>query len=546
MHFKIRYNLLFLTLIFLLTIKNSFPNEIPKGYPPIAGDTQNKNSNSNVFFPRIGLGIDGRTFAENDANYNMEIHRIIDIEAFRIKNFAFSFFVNEFLIFNNANHYYLKPYSINYTMDYGTFSWDFMYGIFSVFFDHNCSNIFNENKTNSRQLRWYGAGIRWESYGMKTGRKDIKININNSTDFKFINNLNYKFSFERKFNTQAFNYNYLVIGNLRYDILNYYFFIPYIEGSFTSLIDNRIRFNRSFEAGIRMHFNKGDIIPFAGINHRNDIDYYNGKEADLFYIGLAMETLLGNDDKTKSDNIKSAGLPFPEFHFSGSYGKFIKNDNLNFNTDIFIGMNLFSSSVISPFLNSRLVHSSQKAGAGMFPRYIRSNLEAGFTYRLKLINILIEPCFDYFRYDEGNYYHGYIEEFSTLGLRVKNREMKTGFANDGVDFNKASRFEWINRIDWLISAQKTIKENHDKYTYESIINLRWNVFRFKIMIPYISAGITLLKDDNYNRVYNIEHGVRIQNGLYWMLFYRFEYRTAVDPDNGLFRDYHLFGIRFEI
>jgi hypothetical protein len=543
MYSLLKYIIVFSTLIISLIGNNiySFANQ---------QDSFSKNNypqdNTFIFFPQVGLGINGIDFINNDSYFKGEISRIIDIDALRFNNFAFSFYLNEFLLFNQSDGYYLKPYSINYIIDFGRIRWESTYGILSIFFDHNCSNIINENTINSKQLRWYGTGIRWESYGMQTGRKDIKINFKDTDNLKFINDLNYKLSIGRKIHTQAFDYDYMISGNLRYDILKYYFFVPYFEGSMTALIGNHTKYNKSLEAGIRMHFDKGDFIPFAGLNHNYYMDYYNNKKTDLYYFGFGMETLLGDMNPNKSDKNQATELSFPDFHFSGSYGKYLNNDNLNFNTDILIGIDFTNSSPVTPFLNSRLIHNSQKASAGMFPRYIQSNLEAGFSYRLEFLSLLIEPIFGYFRYDEGNYYHGNAEEFSTIGIKAKNDGMKIGFANNGIDYNKSSHFKFINTIDWLISAQKVVKEKNYKYYYEYIVNLRWNIFRYRAMIPYASAGITLLKDENYDKVYNIEHGVRIQNGLYWMLFYRYEYRSVVDPDNGLFRKYHLFGIRLEI
>ena len=140
----------------------------------------------------------------------------------------------------------------------------------------------------------------------------------------------------------------MITGVLRYDLFSYYFLVPYIEGSFTSLIDSRIRFNRYYEAGLRMHFRKGDFTPFLGLNHRYDLDYYNGTEADLYYIGFRMETLLTKYHETQHYKTKSL---FPDFHFSGSYGKYINNSDLNFNTDILFGIDFLNTFKTSPFIN---------------------------------------------------------------------------------------------------------------------------------------------------------------------------------------------------
>ena len=541
MHLFNRYFIIFAITFNLLLFphvhgnENTTDNLLKKNF---SSDVMLKNL---IIFPHVRLQIEGRTFAENDAGYRMKTHRIIDLDIFRLNNIVFSLFMNEFLIFNN-NSKYLNPKSINYEMDYGNLRWENKYGILSLFADHNCTNIFNENQTKDRQVRWYGIGVRWESYGMRPGQKDID-------HIEIINNLHYKFSFSKAISTKVLNYDYLITGNLRYDILKNNFFIPYIEGSLTSLINDQIRFNRYLETGLRMHFGKGDLTPFFGFNHKYDIDYFNTKAVDFYFVGLRMETLLGNDKDIKDSKSKVTSKEmslFPDFHFRGSYGKYINNDKLNFNTDILIGLDFLSTYKLSPFIYDTLMHNSQKAEAGMFPRYIKQNIEAGISCKLDFIDALIEPYYGYLRSDEGNYYKGYIEKFSTVGLRLISRKMKTGFANNGIDFDNAQNFERINTIDWSVSAERVFNKQYYNYTWEYNISVRWSIFRYDKSIPYISSGICMLADENYDKVYNIESGVRIQSGLQWMLFYRFEYRTAVDPGNGLFRKYNLIGIKFEI
>ena len=256
MHLIERYFIIFAIAFNLLAFANAYGNE--NTTESIIKENKSSDTKSNDFFifPHIGVQIEGRTFSENDAGYRMETHRIIDLDIFRLNNIVFSLFMNEFLIFNN-NSKYLNPKSINYEMDYGNLRWENKYGILSMFADHNCTNIFNENQTKDRQVRWYGIGVRWESYGMRPGQKDIN-------HIEIINNLHYRFSFSKAIATKVLNYDYLITGNLRYDILKNNFFIPYIEGSLTSLINDQVRFNRYLETGLRMRFEKGDITPFIG------------------------------------------------------------------------------------------------------------------------------------------------------------------------------------------------------------------------------------------------------------------------------------------
>jgi hypothetical protein len=496
--------------------------------------------NNFLIFPHIGIQIEDRIFADNDAGYVMEPHRIIDLDIFRINNIIFSMFINEFLIYNN-NTKQLEPKTINYEMDYANLRWENEYGILSLFTDHNCSNKINGYQPKDSRIRWYGLGMRWESYGMRPGQKDV-------SHTEVINNLNYRLSFSRAISTKVLNYDYLISGNLRYDIIKYNIFIPYFEGSLTSLIDNRTRFNWGLESGLRMRFEKGDITPFIGVNHKYDIEYYHSKAIDLYFIGLRLETILKNDTDliNKTKYVPKETALFPDFHFRGSYGKYINDDNLNFNTDIFIGIEFLGTYKLSPFIYHTLEHNSQTADSGMFPRYIEQNIESGISYKPAFINALIEPFYRYLRRDEGDYYKGYTQRFSATGLRLISRNMKAGNANKGIDFNKTQNSEQINTVDWSVSAERVFNKFYYNYSWECNILLRWNILRYDKSIPYLSATVRLLIDKESDKIYNAETGVRIQSGLQWILFYRFEYSTAVDPGNGLFKKYNLIGIRFEI
>ncbi|MBN2403191.1 MAG: hypothetical protein JXN64_12425 [Spirochaetes bacterium] len=530
-----------LTIVFYsIVFSRASGNEIkPKNI--IDGDkSAEAGSCSFSIFPQAGTQIDARLFLNSDSEYKAETHRIIDLDILRINTLVFSFYMNEYITFNNSK--YLKPKSINYEMDYANFRWENRFGIASLFVDHNCANIFNKNETKDRQVRWYGLGIRWESYGIKTGRKDIKLNSNSST---IINNLNYRLSISRALHTRVLNYDYIATGILRYDIFRYFIFIPYIEASFTSLIDSRTRFNRNFETGVRIRFDEGSITPFLGLNRSYDIENNNAEAKDMYYIGLRMETLLGDDAEIKQSRTSEKSF-FPDFHFMGSYGKYVFNDRLNFNTDIYFGLDYLSTYNVSPFINYALMHNSQKADAGMFPRYIEQNAEAGLSFHPVILDAFIEPYYNYVRYDEGNYSKGWIEKYSAAGLRILSTRMKPGYADNKSDFGNSAGLHSFNRIDWMLSASRVIVESHCKYTWEFTMQFRWDMFYFYDIVCYLAAGVDFLKSSAFDTIYNIEPGIRVKNGLYWMLFYKFEHRTDTDSGNGQFMNYHLTGIRFEI
>jgi hypothetical protein len=515
----------------------------PADENPGNSKTPQDKSGTSVF-RHVGLGLEGRVFSGNHAYYKMLTGRIIDINIFSVNRIFFSMYINEFVCYDDIEDN-IEPKSINYEMDYLRMNVAYSYGILSLFLDHNCSNIYNEMHTEDRQARWYGYGITWESYGFRTGMKNVK---SQGTGYPLLDNLKYKLSAGKKIHTRVLNYDYMATGVFRYDLLFFNYFIPYIEGSFNSIIDSRIRFNRYFEAGFRLPFEKGDLSLFAGANHKHDIEYYNTSAVDWYYIGLRGEALVGTGDTDKGAAKPGTGkLPgFPDFHLSGTYGKFIADDNLNFNTDIIMGLDWLSEHRTSPFIDTSLVHSSYKQSTGMFPRYMKSNVTAGIAHRIDFIDAFIDAFYGYTRYDSGNYDSGYVEKFSSVGLKLGSRGMKKGYASHGFDFDAPENFKWINRFDWMVSGSKALKGNHHDFDMEYNAGIRWNLFRYYRSVPYITCGAGFFKNDGYESVYNIEPGIRFRHGIDWMLFYRYEHRTEVHEEKGYFRDYHLAGVRLEI
>ncbi len=497
------------------------------------------NAELPYFLPSAGVQVEGKVFENNNDGYTMERRRILDIDLFKIKRFVFSVFINEIMVFDgsiSSPH----PYLIRYEMDFSNLSMEFRYGILTLFFDHDCVNIINEKAEGDKRVRWYGSGLKWESYGMRPGRKNIETE-NNPWDVKFLNHFNYSISAEKRLHERVLNYDYIFNGTLRYNIFSYNIITPYVEGSLTTIVNSGARTDRYFETGMRLRCSEWDITPFAGIQRNYDTD--NKYDTHYFYFaGLRMEALVGRavDDEISKEPVSVPELP--DFHFRGSYGKFIKDNNLNFNTDILIEIDFFSSHMVYPFISTRLVHDSLREDAGLFPRYMQTEYEAGISVNLHFINALIEPYYMYGRYDESNFYKGYSRQFHSAELRIKSRGMKTGFGEDNPDSTSTLN----SRFNWLISAGRVFKKSYYEYTWEYNLMLRWDILRYKYFVPYITGSVDFLMNDTYDKIYTLEPGVRVRSGLYWMPFYRFEYRTIPDPADGIYRRFHLLGLRIEI
>ena len=93
----------------------------------------------------------------------------------------------------------------------------------------------------------------------------------------------------------------------------------------------------------------------------------------------------------------------------------------------------------------------------------------------------------------------------------------------------------FRKINWLISAGKLVHEVDFDYNWIFQLSLRWDIFKYHMVIPYLLTDIQMYNDETIWH-YSVECGARIVQGLNLMLFYNYSYRSKNDLPNGI--DYH--------
>ncbi len=510
--------------------------------------TSNKAaSESLIFLPSSGLLIGGSLYGSNKAGYAVITERLIDLDIMRYGNFTAAMEINESLIFKKTDSNFIEPFMIRYVMDFGSLRWEFDNYIIVFYFDHICNNIYNKNKTDPQQLRWYGRGIRLESKGIRPGYKNRGINFNSAKYMEFLNIFNYRFSAGKSINTREFKYDYMLSGILRYDFFRYADSVFYIEGSFVSLIDEDMRVNRSVETGLRLHLENADITAYGAYGYSYDVDLYKGLSTHFYYFGLRMESLL-RGIAPEQYNYKSEKLSsfFPEIHFYGNYGKYLYDENLNFNSDFAIDLNIIELRGISFFLRNGYMHNSLRENSGMFPRYIRYYGESGFLYRVSEGYLFAESGYKYTRFDEGNNYDGSTGIYHLIFLRLMSGGMKIGYKDRNSDLSNKGIPLFTGNFHWLISLGKVFRKKYYDFNSEFEIRVRWDICSVVRTTPYLESSIRLISITERKGEYSIESGLRFHLGHSMMIFYRYTDRSYTDPAEGIYSGSHLAGIRVEI
>ncbi len=549
---KLLFILFPVSLVIFLFISTAYCRELSGNINETPLSNKKFDYSKLYFIPEMALLLDGRLYSNNSLSHQMITHRTFSIDILRYENIVFGTNVDETRTFKERNSRSFDPWIIHYEMDYLSLRWEFKDSYLGYFIDHLCNNIFNIDEIALYELRWYGMGFKWESHGMRLGNKNREIQFNKPGNFHFLNIFNYMTSLNLNLAngyTAKFRYNMFIKGALRYDAFLLCNVIPYLKFFTKALIDkcySRVRFDREFEAGLRIHLSDIDITPFVCYIYKHDAEIYNGLTLKAWSSGFRLETMLYNEiSETEKEGSTEDFKLFPEIHFWGQYAKFLFHKNLNFNHKLLTEITLFKSGNFSTFVNTGLLHNSPGSG-GLWPYFLDTMVESGFDFLISNIYTVIEPFYMYRRFDDGNHYRGYRQHYQLAGVNIKSRNLKIGYINHGIDFDDQPGFKWLNRFGWHFSACKIIEQKNYDYNWEVYLKLLWDVIQYKTVIPFVSLSGRLLHGKKPLYEYSSETGVRLNDLPVMILFFQYINRSRSDKDNRFYRHQFLAGLRCEV
>ncbi len=496
--------------------------------------------------PSIGLGIDYEWFAPNRYDYSSILRRAVDVTILRYNGIFASFLVSEETLFYNAEGFGNYPYKIKYTMDYVNAGYEFHNSSLSVVVDHICHNVIDHSEnTDAMQLRWYGVGIKWESFGMRTGRKDENIRFTTYTTFDWLYSFQFMLYAGRKLYVEEFLYDEILRGVSRFDILRWYNMVPYLELSLQGLVDNRMRVDISVEAGMRLRLSHVNLIPYVRYMRMHDSELYKDRAADFMVAGMSVESLLGEGQWGSAPRGTGGNNSSPQMHLSGGYAKYYGSNYLGYQTDIGIGLDVVRIQDFLVFGSSRLKHDSTAEANALYPRYIEYSFDGGIEYDAPW-DLFARAWYSHERRHDGNTYRGGTETADMAGVSIGTIGIKPGFSNARIGREEFERAGFLNNVELLFSIGWIFHDTFYPYDLDIRARMRWDVFIWEKLIPYVMPDIHYLRGDISDIEYGIEPGVRMIAGFTVMLYYRYEYRVNIDRVGGMDERHHLIGIRLEI
>jgi len=224
---------------------------------------------------------------------------------------------------------------MKYNIVLGGYRYDFGNYYLGLFLHHQCNNpILSQNYNvvvDRVEAAFDDVGLEFLTKTMRLGMKDRGINFDSPENFEFLGRFAGEFSASRVLCGSYIILDYLVHGQLRYDILRYYHLIPYVELTGDLTAGPTTRLAPAVEVGTRLHFGNVDFTPFIKWSRDQEALTTSPNDEKFAFItknallcGGRMEVLL--DRKTFPGSPATDGLQwFPEIHGMGNYALFLKN-----------------------------------------------------------------------------------------------------------------------------------------------------------------------------------------------------------------------------
>jgi hypothetical protein len=205
----------------------------------------------------------------------------LDFEVLRLRPCTMFFYTG---LFFNTRKEDLKPDKLVGNLQYGL---TYEKGDFFLegFLKHG--RRLDANRFRGTQERFNLAGLRIGTKAMKPGQVNLGIDFSNPEHFQWLNRWNGQVSVGHFFQNHDWQYLWEVSPKLRWDILRWFFIIPYVQGELTWLYGGGPTGDAvepAVEAGFRFHGTLDLLIYYR----------YQRQDNSLFFRGLAEDqSILG-------------------------------------------------------------------------------------------------------------------------------------------------------------------------------------------------------------------------------------------------------------
>jgi hypothetical protein len=502
---------------------------------------ENKSPDTLRAVPSVHVLFDNAGYLHNRAGLSGESTGIYDIEFFRYGRVSDSFVMNQRTLFGGNGRNKTDPAIIQYLpVELVHLRYNTGVGSMGFILDHECYNYIDKEVIAENRYRWYGAGFKFQTYGMRAGNADWNTSARTDPKFKFLNNFNYELYASRRMKTVAYPYKYFFQADVRYDLFKFYHVVPYISASARTIVADTTRIARSCEVGTRIVLPDLTMTPYAGYRYRFDIDAYRGTSSSFKIIGLRIEKCFTDAAASASfpavsDNYSggTSVIKYPEIHFSIGYKRFLANSSYGYSANSDFRLDLFSIHGFTLYGEMGLTHYSSLLYSDLYPRWLEYTLKGGIFYHAKSIGQLIDLSYADVLYRQGDFLNPSSPGNNILSLAIKSAGMDSGLEYSRRKDGSMSYPVFFDIINWKLSAGKIISEKNTGVTWIFSADVRWNLADIGTFVIYIQPGTELVCSQHNDMNYSCEAGVRVFSAAVLNAYVKYQYRYEIGiPEEG--------------
>jgi hypothetical protein len=497
--------------------------------PPLSG---HEGDQSFQFMPEANIMMEAACFGSNQPDYSGTILGTVDIDVFRIGKTSIGMSYNGEVLFGGKGRDANDPYNLRHRIKYVDIRYDMDRFAAGLYYLHTCDNGFERE---GGERAWDLVVVEFQTQNMRHGHENDFIGFSSNNDMPLFSRFGYRVSFGSKSRERSRELEAAGDLVLRWDITRYRNQVPYIQFKLHPIWGEGLRWDYSAEIGNRINSRSAYLSPFMRYGFVHDLDMWQGESEHFIAAGFKIGTHRGNVPSETPYRF------LPEMKMRCRYGALPGADDFEYNGEVTFDMRLFQEEHYWVYLDTDVEFTSPDRKDR--PRFCSFYLEPGLGFDLN--GYVCEAAYSHTARFDVNASDGYTEHGGLLFCRYGTPGMQTGHMYDGKELHPEKTFIFLNSIDWAVYAGKYIHTVDFDYDFKTGAGARWDILRYKQIIPYLAGNIDVFIGEHTDTEYYIETGVRFKGTFDTTLFIRSLHRENIDRFQGYADDYLLVGFRFE-
>ena len=484
------------------------------------------------FMPETNIMMETAGLGSNQPEYSGTILGTVDIDVFRMGKTSIGLAYNGEVILGSRGKDANDPYNLRHRIKYVDIRYDRDLYAVSLYYLHTCDNGFDRE---GGERAWDLIVFEFQTQNMRRGHENDFIDFNSDKALDSFSRFGYRVSFGSKYRERDEELEAAGDISFRWDIVRYRNKIPYIQLELHPIWGKGLQWDYSAELGTRINSHSAYLSPFIRYGFLHNMDVWQGESEHFISAGIKIGTHRGNIQS------KTPFRFLPEMKMRCRYGALAGADDFEYNSGVTFDMRLFQEENYWVYLDTDVEFTTPDRKDR--PRFASFYLEPGLAFDLN--GYICEAAYSHTARFDVNATDGYTEHGGLLFCRFGTAGMQTGHMYDGRDLHPEKTFFFLNSFDWAVYAGKYMHTKDFDYDFKAGAGARWDIMRYKQIIPYCAASVDMFIGENTDTEYYIETGVRFKGEFDTTLFIRSLHKENVDHFQGYDDDYLLIGFRFE-